>query len=360
MDSQVNASKREGTAERVNHDNLRSHLQQSHEDAANVGKNNFDSSGLLGGSVTFDGEELLRSVNASKREGTAERVNHDNLRSPLQQSHEDAANVGKNNFDSSGLLGGSVTFDGEELLRDVNANASQSTPSIQHDIISELFGVSLKTYKDFEDFINNIELGKCEVWLELSEEKRQDVFYTSCAMFKAFKVENPDDSIPSKASPSDLIVQHVDINKEDVKNVYDETTNLFPNTKIDGSSSFTAAAAAPLKKRAEIQDFESRWIEGKISSSWTEEVSSGFAQEQPRLQTLPKAMSEMDNEGKTIDESRNKLANAKPDETSSVHDEDIFPSIQRLSKSWISARFFKGAAAWDKWISKPFDVLNLI
>nr|GEZ51507.1 hypothetical protein [Tanacetum cinerariifolium] len=194
MDSQVNASKREGTAERVNHDNLRSHLQQSHEDAANVGKNNFDSSGLLGGSVTFDGEELLRS-----REGTAERVNHDNLRSPLQQSHEDAANVGKNNFDSSGLLGGSVTFDGEELLR-------------SHDIISELFGVSLKTYKDFEDFINNIELGKCEVWLELSEEKRQDVFYTSCAMFKAFKVENPDDSIPSKASPSDLIVQHVDIN----------------------------------------------------------------------------------------------------------------------------------------------------
>ncbi|GKC02218.1 hypothetical protein Tco_0993828 [Tanacetum coccineum] len=30
--------------------------------------------------------------------------------------------------------------------------------------------------------------------------------------------------------------------EEDVKNVYDETTNLFPNTKTGGSSSFTAVA----------------------------------------------------------------------------------------------------------------------
>ncbi|GKC15814.1 zinc knuckle CX2CX4HX4C containing protein [Tanacetum coccineum] len=120
---------------------------------------------------------------------------------------------------------GSVTFDGEEVLRsmttrrnkmtgkgDVNANASQSTPSSRHDIIFELFGVSLKTYKDFENFINNIELGKCEVWSELSKEKRQEVSDTFCAMFKALKVENPDDSMPNKASPSDPIVQPVDIN----------------------------------------------------------------------------------------------------------------------------------------------------
>ncbi|GJZ94121.1 2-methylene-furan-3-one reductase-like protein [Tanacetum coccineum] len=52
---------------------------------------------------------------------------------------------------------------------------------------------------------------------------------------------------------------------------------------------------------------------------------------------------------------RNKLVNAKPDDASSVRDEDIFPSIQRLSKSWISALFSKGAAAWDNWISRPFD-----
>nr|GEW23983.1 mannose-6-phosphate isomerase 1-like [Tanacetum cinerariifolium] len=119
-------------------------------------------------------------VNASKREGTTERVIHDNLRAPLQQLQEDAAKVGKNNFDSSRLLSGSVTFDGQELLRsetthrnkmmgkrDVNANAYQSTPSTKHDIIFKLF---------------------------------------------AFKVENHDNSIPSKASPSDPMVQPVDIN----------------------------------------------------------------------------------------------------------------------------------------------------
>nr|GFA29373.1 hypothetical protein [Tanacetum cinerariifolium] len=76
------------------------------------------------------------------REGTTEMVNHDNLRAPLQQSQEDAAKVGKNNFDSFGLLSGSVPFNGEELMcsvttcrnkikgkGDVNTNASQFTPS---------------------------------------------------------------------------------------------------------------------------------------------------------------------------------------------------------------------------------------
>ncbi|GJT62467.1 zinc knuckle CX2CX4HX4C containing protein [Tanacetum coccineum] len=61
-----------------------------------------------------------------------------------------------------------------------------STPG--NNIIFELFGISLKTYKDFEEFINNIELGKSEVWLELSEEQRQEI------------------------SPSDPIVQSADIN----------------------------------------------------------------------------------------------------------------------------------------------------
>ncbi|GJR91684.1 zinc knuckle CX2CX4HX4C containing protein [Tanacetum coccineum] len=62
----------------------------------------------------------------------------------------------------------------------------QSTLVIHSDIISKLFGVSLKTLKDFEDFIKNIEL--------------------------AFKANNIDDSIPSKVTPSDTIVQSVDIN----------------------------------------------------------------------------------------------------------------------------------------------------
>nr|GFC04739.1 hypothetical protein [Tanacetum cinerariifolium] len=84
----------------------------------------------------------------------------------------------------------------------------QSTPCTHHDIISEIFGLSLKTFKDFEDFISNIELGKYEVWLELSDIKRQEVSDTLCAMFKDLK----DDNIPSKVSPSDPIIQSADIN----------------------------------------------------------------------------------------------------------------------------------------------------
>ncbi|GJX41181.1 hypothetical protein Tco_0256171 [Tanacetum coccineum] len=88
----------------------------------------------------------------------------------------------------------------------------QSNPFTHHDLISELFGVSLKTHKDFEDFTRNIELGKFEVWLELSDEKRQEVIDTFCAMLEALKAENLDDRIPSKVTPSDHIVQSVDIN----------------------------------------------------------------------------------------------------------------------------------------------------
>nr|GEY53847.1 hypothetical protein [Tanacetum cinerariifolium] len=53
---------------------------------------------------------------------------------------------------------------------------------------------------------------------------------------------------------------------------------------------------------------------------------------------------------------RNKLVNAKIEDVEKIREEDIFPSIQCLSKSWISARFSKGVAAWDRWVSRPFDV----
>ncbi|GJS21257.1 WAT1-related protein [Tanacetum coccineum] len=51
--------------------------------------------------------------------------------------------------------------------------------------------------------------------------------------------------------------------------------------------------------------------------------------------------------------------NANLEDVTSIREEDIFPSIQRLSKMWIAARFSKGIAAWDKWISSPYDILAL-
>ncbi|GJT16019.1 zinc knuckle CX2CX4HX4C containing protein [Tanacetum coccineum] len=87
-----------------------------------------------------------------------------------------------------------------------------TTNHAHHDLISELFGVSLKTLKDCEDFTRNIELGNFEVWLKLSDEKRQEVTDTLCAMLEALKAKNLDDRIPSKVTPSDPIVQSVNIN----------------------------------------------------------------------------------------------------------------------------------------------------
>ncbi|GJY26628.1 MAPK kinase substrate protein-like protein [Tanacetum coccineum] len=59
------------------------------------------------------------------------------------------------------------------------------------DIVAELFGVSLKTPKDIDDFTKGIELGKYEVWSELTSDKRKDVMDTIIAMWDAFVAENP-------------------------------------------------------------------------------------------------------------------------------------------------------------------------
>ncbi|GJT96691.1 RNA-directed DNA polymerase, eukaryota [Tanacetum coccineum] len=45
---------------------------------------------------------------------------------------------------------------------------------------------------------------------------------------------------------------------------------------------------------------------------------------------------------------RKKLVNANLEDVTSIREEDIFPSTQRLSKTWIAARFSKGTADWDK------------
>nr|GFA26099.1 hypothetical protein [Tanacetum cinerariifolium] len=107
----------------------------------------------------------------------------------------------------------------------------QSTPCTHHDIISEIFGLSLKTFMDFEDFISNIELGKYEVWLELSDIKRQEVSDTLCAMFKDLK----DDNIPSKVSPSDPIVQSVNINTMSTSYAGDVSTSAKDLPKVNST-----------------------------------------------------------------------------------------------------------------------------
>ena len=50
--------------------------------------------------------------------------------------------------------------------------------------------------------------------------------------------------------------------------------------------------------------------------------------------------------------------NASVDSSPKIKEEDIFLSIQRLSRTWIAARLGSKPANWDVWISRPFDLFS--
>ncbi|GJX03965.1 RNA-directed DNA polymerase, eukaryota, reverse transcriptase zinc-binding domain protein [Tanacetum coccineum] len=57
---------------------------------------------------------------------------------------------------------------------------------------------------------------------------------------------------------------------------------------------------------------------------------------------------------------RNKIINAQQDRVDSIREEDIFPSIQRVSRIWISARASSRPANWNCWIPRPFDLFTAL
>ncbi|GKC40184.1 hypothetical protein Tco_1052568, partial [Tanacetum coccineum] len=52
---------------------------------------------------------------------------------------------------------------------------------------------------------------------------------------------------------------------------------------------------------------------------------------------------------------RNRIVNASDNSSPKIKEEDIFPVIQRLSRTWIAARLVSNSANWDVWISRPYD-----
>nr|GEX13213.1 RNA-directed DNA polymerase, eukaryota [Tanacetum cinerariifolium] len=56
---------------------------------------------------------------------------------------------------------------------------------------------------------------------------------------------------------------------------------------------------------------------------------------------------------------RNKLVHAPLDDRAKVREDDIFPSIQRLSNTWISARSNIQSSNWSVWISNPRSLLSI-
>ncbi|GKA73672.1 putative RNA-directed DNA polymerase, eukaryota, reverse transcriptase zinc-binding domain protein [Tanacetum coccineum] len=55
---------------------------------------------------------------------------------------------------------------------------------------------------------------------------------------------------------------------------------------------------------------------------------------------------------------RNRIVNASADSSPKIKEEDIFPAIQRLSRTWIAARLVSNSANWDVWISRPYDLFS--
>ncbi|GKC84387.1 putative F-box domain-containing protein [Tanacetum coccineum] len=53
---------------------------------------------------------------------------------------------------------------------------------------------------------------------------------------------------------------------------------------------------------------------------------------------------------------RNRITHADLDVAAKIKEEDIFPGIQRVSKTWISARLKAYAPNWDAWISRSFNL----
>ncbi|GJR58549.1 hypothetical protein Tco_1500711 [Tanacetum coccineum] len=186
------------------------------------------------GNATLDGEMLLRSVVAriNKMTGKGENLivssglsSHGNLNKAqprkafrgLLNPNSGDPKLGHvdDNFNEGRKA--NLAYPSLETLRQQGFDIGTSTSHGRHamglnsstiDYVQDVY----TNTKDFEDFTRNIELGKFEVWLELSDEKRQEVIDTFCAMLEAVKAGNLDDSIPSKVTHSDPIVQSVDIN----------------------------------------------------------------------------------------------------------------------------------------------------
>ncbi|GKD87700.1 hypothetical protein Tco_1358854 [Tanacetum coccineum] len=66
------------------------------------------------------------------------------------------------------------------------------------------------------------------------------------------------------------------------------------------------------------------------------------------FQTLLCAIMEVDN----------RIVVAPADTTPKIKEKDIFPSIQRLSRTWNAARSAFNQANWDVWIYRPYDLFS--
>ncbi|PWA48271.1 hypothetical protein CTI12_AA489790 [Artemisia annua] len=147
-----------------------------------------------------------------------------------------------------------------------NASSVASDPSIatddqtkstksKHDYINVLFGVSLKTMKDIDDFTKGCEDGTYSVWNELESDVRTMVMEAVCGLAEAFSVETIAKSTTTKPTHESPIVQVDSM----VKSRHPELTNGKPKkmmTQAIKETSRQIRYARRNKKTAKMEEKE--------------------------------------------------------------------------------------------------------
>ncbi|GKB65935.1 hypothetical protein Tco_0927347 [Tanacetum coccineum] len=127
-------------------------------------------------------------------------------------------------------------FSSTDCQDETNPNSSQPVrgSNVQtHNIndVVKLFGVPLNSLRDIEEFVQDLQVGKHELWPLLTKEKNDEITNIVCNRYSLLSANQPkgvddvnpsrkaspidpnaDDNLPSKVTPSDPIVQSVDIN----------------------------------------------------------------------------------------------------------------------------------------------------
>ncbi|GJY23017.1 zinc knuckle CX2CX4HX4C containing protein [Tanacetum coccineum] len=138
------------------------------------------------------------------------------------------------------------------------------------DVVAELFGVSLKTPKDIDDFTKGIELGKYKVWSELTSDKRKEVMDTICAMWDDFVAENPNvTSAHSSDSVKTGSLKSMDNGNKNLDDIVHVDDPIAQSVSIqDKPSSYVATAGGSLPEPS---------VDFSIPSKVFETVSTRFA-----------------------------------------------------------------------------------
>ncbi|GJS49268.1 zinc knuckle CX2CX4HX4C containing protein [Tanacetum coccineum] len=140
--------------------------------------------------------------------------------------------------DSHGIADG-ISADYQDGINPTSSHLVHGSNIQTHNIddVAKLFGVSLNTLKDIDDFVQELQLGKHELWPLLSKEKGQEInrcFVTSYGSLSESA------SMP-KVNP---IVQSVDINIKSTSYASDASANLKEKPKV--SSNFRPLVADPV------------------------------------------------------------------------------------------------------------------